>query len=84
MWKICQTVLYNRFTEHAPKKLPSVFFLLQLTFLPIQSLTGNTHLHIHQSALAMVGSASGSLCPASPRAAHNLREGWARAAWYFR
>ena len=32
MWKICQTVLYNRFTEHAPKKLPSVFFLLQLTF----------------------------------------------------
>ena len=37
-----------------------------------------------QSALAMVGSASGSLCPASPRAAHNLREGWSRAAWYFR
>ena len=32
----------------------------------------------------MVGSASGSLCPASPRAAHNLREGWSRAAWYFR
>ena len=32
----------------------------------------------------MIGSASGSLCPASPRAAQNLREGWSRAAWYFR
>jgi len=37
-----------------------------------------------QSSLAMIGSASGSLCPASPRAAQNLREGWSRAAWYFR
>ena len=31
-----------------------------------------------QTALAMLGSASGSLCPASPRAATNQREGWTR------
>ena len=66
------------------KNFPVCSSFCNWLFLPIQSLTGKTHLYIHQSALAMVGSASGSLCPASPRAAHNLREGWARAAWYFR
>ena len=75
-------VFHWRLTVHA-SELPSVLLLFPLASLAHPVLDWK-YLSIHQSALAMLGSASGSLCPASPRAAHNLREGWARAAWYFR